>query len=231
MIYIEIEIWKDYDAKYMVSSLGRVLNKIKGTECKIYVDTVGYCRISINGKGMGLHRLVALTFLDNPENKPTVNHKNAIKGDNRLDNLEWATYKEQSRHISDNRLNKRSLYCCIVDENENIINVFKTTWQCSNYLNIKNFNVYASCFGDCNMAYNYKIRLYDEVLNIYIPTRFDREEVNIKGMYKKQIFCGINGKTYNKQQDCADDLKIRQVLVSEMLRGKKENKYKLEYIS
>lgn len=51
-----------------------------------------------SSKSCMIHRIVAATFIPNPKNKPIVNHLNRIKSDNRVENLEWATYSENTKH-------------------------------------------------------------------------------------------------------------------------------------
>jgi hypothetical protein len=62
----------------------------------------GYPRVTLSNKNIRMnhtvHRLVALTFVPNPENKPTVNHKNGNRADARAVNLEWLTHQEQTLH-------------------------------------------------------------------------------------------------------------------------------------
>lgn len=114
------EIWKPivgYEGAYEISSLGRVkslsrilpLNRFGGT-CrhikeriiKQIADKFGYCRVGLfkdkKAKILPVHRLVAFAFLENPDNKETVNHKNGNPSDNSLMNLEWSTYKENIQH-------------------------------------------------------------------------------------------------------------------------------------
>lgn len=96
---LEGETWKPYplDNRYLISDIGRV----RGMYGKLLIPKEhrqGYLWLRIGNKHCLVHRLVAETFIPNPENKATVNHINANKADNRVENLEWATQSENNRH-------------------------------------------------------------------------------------------------------------------------------------
>lgn len=107
-----------YEGFYMVSSLGRVRllerslvrkngsffsvhSKIKNS----YKDRHGYLTVLLQknqkAKHKLVHRLVAEAFIPNPDNKPEVNHKNGIRTDNRVQNLEWVSRNENIQHSYD----------------------------------------------------------------------------------------------------------------------------------
>jgi len=109
----EIEIWKTIDGyeNYQVGDLGNVKslnynNTGREGVLKPAKNHKGYFRVGImldNKLGTrSIHRLVALAFIPNPENKPQVNHINCIKTDNRVENLEWCTSKENTIHAIEN---------------------------------------------------------------------------------------------------------------------------------
>lgn len=103
------EIWKpvqDYEGLYEVSNFGSVRSlprkagnfHIKGRILKQFKSRQGYYSVCLSKDGtsktFAVHRLVAISFVPNPENKVTVNHINEDKLDNRAENLEWLTLRE-----------------------------------------------------------------------------------------------------------------------------------------
>lgn len=110
-----IEIWAEivnYEGLYAVSNMGRVRSRARaGTILILSPDIVvgkGYMQVTLQRKGarerFKVHRLVASAFIENPEGKPEVNHKDGDKWNNAAQNLEWATRKENNRHALDTGL-------------------------------------------------------------------------------------------------------------------------------
>lgn len=115
-VYSMIEIWrdiKDYEGLYQVSSYGRVRSLGNGGTyktsriLKFYKNKGGYLQVMLckdgKRKWFRVNRLVATAFLDNPDNKPEVNHKSEDKMDNRVENLEWVWHKDNINHGSRNK--------------------------------------------------------------------------------------------------------------------------------
>ncbi len=122
MIAVEYkEKWTDiegYEGLYMVSNLGNVKSLPKphryGKKTEIILkgrpDKAGYLRVNLCKDGVTIdsrvHRLTAKHFIPNSDNKPDVNHINGIKWDNKVENLEWVTPKENNQHAWDTGLKK-----------------------------------------------------------------------------------------------------------------------------
>ena len=124
---MENEIWKDiidFENYYQVSNFGNIkslerwVNSTSNSKqlrpskiLKGNIDRDGYKKVTLSKenkfKYYTIHRLVALYFIDNPENKPTVNHIDGDKLNNNDWNLEWNTISEQNKHAYSIGLNSR----------------------------------------------------------------------------------------------------------------------------
>lgn len=133
------EIWKDiigYEGLYQVSNFGRVKSLDRMTNgpngclipkpgkiIKQRPTKWGYMKVKLSKKSVfkhpTVHRLVAIHFIPNPENKPQVNHIDCDRKNNNLINLEWCTPKENQKHALENGrylIGERSVNAVLTDE-------------------------------------------------------------------------------------------------------------------
>jgi hypothetical protein len=104
---------KGYEGLYQISNLGNVKSFKPVSNGRILrpVYRKGYATITLRKNGVSkvcsIHRLLAEAFIDNPDNKPCVNHIDGNKANNDLSNLEWCTHLENMRHAFNTGLVER----------------------------------------------------------------------------------------------------------------------------
>ena len=114
-----MEIWKDitgFEGYYQISNYGNVksldrfdgVNYRQGQSIKPAIKANGYLQVGLRKhnqrKYVSIHRLVAIHFIENPENKKQVNHIDCNKQNNNINNLEWVTSQENQKHAKENGL-------------------------------------------------------------------------------------------------------------------------------
>lgn len=171
------EVWKnipDYEGLYQASNLGRVkgLKRYKQNHSKLqlveekiikqYVNKYnGYVYVVLckNGKenNCRVHKLIAKTFIPNPNNKSQINHIDGNKQNNRANNLEWCTCKENIQHAYSNGLivNKQNIEVYQFDKNNNFIEKYHSLSEASKTTGISIGNISGCINGKRKSANSY----------------------------------------------------------------------------
>lgn len=172
---IAVEQWDDiegFEGRYQVSSFGNVrsLNFHRQHHCRLlkpYVTTCGYLAIILRVEGrkitLYVHRLVAKSFLSNPDNLPEIDHIDTDKKNNRIDNLRWVSHKENQNNpisrekmIRNNvktglgrigRMHPRSKPVLQCDKSGNVIKEWESLNLAATTLGLSQGNIHCCCTG------------------------------------------------------------------------------------
>lgn len=156
-----IEIWKDiegFEGLYQVSNLGRV--KSNRGILHPNTNTYGYKHVTLSKYGIRtttpIHTLVADAFLDNPYEKPEVNHIDGNKENNSVSNLEWVTRTENNRHAIATHLRKCKKIL-LLDADNNIVKEFNNRMEIGSFLgrSVCQDLITRCCNGKRKTAYGY----------------------------------------------------------------------------
>lgn len=170
----ETELWRRIDADYDVSNQGRVRHGGRILSGSVHRDN--YIFVTLHGKQIPVHRLVAEAFIQNYEKKPEVNHIDGNKMNNAVDNLEWVTRAENQKHAVDNGLQPKPAKTYQGKFTAEQRDEIKRLWDSGMFSRrqlSKKFSVSHTCINDIiNDKYKYaeSVNVFEEVARPIVDT-------------------------------------------------------------
>jgi|SRR5690625_566399 len=135
-----VDVWKDIEEcpNYMINTDGDVLNKTNGKLLTHHINTGGYKYVDLRSDGKAkrrlVHRLVAISFIPNPDNKPIVNHIDSDRKNPKKSNLEWVTHQENSEHMVNSYRHPTQTMSILLDKTGEEICAFPSENRCIDYI-------------------------------------------------------------------------------------------------
>lgn len=169
------KIIPDYP-NYIIFDNGNVLRISDNKILTPRNNGTGYFKVTLSNdqgrKDFYVHRLVALSFLPNPNNLPCVNHKNENRADNNINNLEWCSYQYNNqygnknekmvstRRAQNNYISKNKIAILMLDKKtEQVIQEFDSIKAAGTFLNVSAGHINEAVHGKRKTAYGYKWKI------------------------------------------------------------------------
>lgn len=172
-----------------------------------------YNNVYINGKSYSIHRLVATSFIDNPDNKPQVNHIDGMRSNNHVENLEWTTQSENQIHAIENNIKKTGSFTTLTDAQKSMIIIMRlkyfTTVEIGKEINLSHETVrkYLIKYLHNDKKINNKIKSFSKLLTkVNSGIRMTRNKFSFKhaGLFYKTLETEIDAINCKDQYICSN---------------------------
>ena len=242
------DIWKDipgYEGCYQCSIFGQVrsltrdvvrtdgsIQVVAGKDMKLIRSRSGYYVVTLclsgKQKMKSVHRIVAETFIPNPENKPQVNHIDGDKSNNCIDNLEWATAAENNEHAWKHNLNRNHpIQVAVTDMQSGEVTIYDSILDASIKLGC---NSVGQHLENGTPYKHYKFKYVDDTLDKKVSQIIQTKQP-IGGNKSLPIRCVTTNETFPSIRKCSEHFHIDGETIRRALRYSSGyvRKYKLKF--